>query len=245
MRIFNQFEKDLLKKLYRKSDSNLSLVCLFNFFKENIMINRAIKVDKDQRIITIHYHKEIDIIAPREILNFFSLIEYLDSNGLIIKTKNEWKNYDKEFISYNLETTSMKQFTPKKDKWNTNSLIPNFAITFPQGYYDKIKSIYNQDVFISSELNELINNNFKTIEHKTFYQSRLQTKLSSSALGLSLLTLILSWYVLYKSEYKPINFNQSQFNSLVKPLNQINLKMNELNENLILKPDSIHQKKGK
>jgi hypothetical protein len=242
MKIFNDFERSILKKLlveFRKNDVS---ICLFSFFKQNILINRAI-VNPDSeksKQITIHYNKDSDKNAPKEIFNFLTLIEYLEINSLIIKIKNDCKDYNNYFISYNLEDNHPNPILPRKGM-GTSTSIPNYSITFLGSYNEKINLIYHQDIFLSSELIELIENDFVSIENKSYRQSKNQTKLSFLALILSLLTLLFSIHIFNKSESKTLELNDIQFNKIQQPLNQINSKMDDLKKAVMIR-DTIKVK---
>ena len=231
MRVFNKFEKIILKKLLIEYDSDIVSVNLIDFFKQNVMIDRALRAPYDSQQITIHYNNDFDKKAPREIFNFFTLLEYLESQALIYKVKNI-NDYKGEFISRNLESLGTFQISPIKGKWDfKKNKLPNIAVTFLGGFIEKLKDINNQDIILSSELIELINDNFITIENKSYIETKRQTILSFSALGLSLITLIFSWYLLYKSENKSIRLEQTQIDNIIKPLNRINSKIETLNKN--------------
>lgn len=234
-RKYNEFEKKLLINLLDNTNYKSEPVNLLDFFKENILNYRALEIDEKGKWMSIHYNNVYDKNAPIEILNFLSFIDYLESNGLIIKFENIYARFNSNevFLSGNLVKEDSVSFIKAKKgvKFDLNKL-PNIELIFATGYYDKVKSFYNCDIFISPELVNLINNKFMTTELEIYKESKIQTYLSFTALGLALVTLFLSWYILYKSDKNEILINQEQIESLKKPMEQLVHIFDDINQNL-------------
>jgi hypothetical protein len=218
MRNFNSFEQKVLRHFYKKSKENEHLVHLFHEFKLLILENRGLWFEENQTFITFSYDRKKDLNAPKELINYLTLIDYLANEGLIVKMENEFTNYNpKDFFSYNLKVQD-GGIVPIKGKWNKESFIPQGSVTFPKIYLTKILSLSNQEIFLTADLEILIQENFQTNEMKTLNHTEKQTKLSFSALILSFLTLFLTWYLMLNPDRKQVNNNDDQ--SVITPIKE-------------------------
>lgn len=245
MRKFNAFEKKILTTLYHKSkeaESESQILILLNFFTEFVLHNRALSINNEKETMTFVYRKDEDQYAPKELLNFFTLIDYLKSTGLIISFQNNWFSEEPEkFLSHNLTNDGKDYVFPIRQKIQSNHKIPDYSITYPKGYYQKLRNLLQQQIMLSPALEHLIQEKFQTSEDKALKQSRVQTILSFIALGLSFLTLGLSWVLLEKSDNKEVILNQNQFDAISKKLSGVEVELDSINKTLNQSNDSISE----
>lgn len=238
MRKFNKFERGVLTKLlvnYKSSDFGIKPI---QFLIDTTLSNRTIRLDSRQKIITVGFNKDRDKNGPTEIFNCISLIENLEQNGLVFLTENTWHSLNTEFLSHNLDWDSSKSHIKPNDNWNKNSFTPNFYITFPKGYFEKLTKYYDVDMFLSSELIDLISNNFETLESKTFEQAKRQTNLSYIALLLSFVTLTATILISYFSDRNRVSSNESELKPIIYSLKSIEKELKINNDLLKEKRDT-------
>jgi|TARA_B110000240_G_C13364349_1_gene395391 hypothetical protein len=232
MRRFNNFEKTILKELYAQSkntEQNSKILVIIKFFVNNVLDNRALVIDNKQQIMTLVYDKENDENAIKEMTNFFSLIEYLRSNGLIISFKNDFLSSEPEsFLSKNLMNKENGSIFPIQKKIKSNKNIPNFSVTFPKGFYLKIFSLVQEQIQLSSDIEHLIENEFLTDSDKSFKQSQTQTKISYIALFISFITLVISWYLSIEANKNDITIKETQIDKIVLPIKSIERKTDSI-----------------
>lgn len=246
MRKFNKFERKVLTRLlekYKSSDFGIGIKPI-QFLKDTTLSNRTIRIDSRQKIVTVGFNKERDKNGPTEIFNCISLIENLEQNGLIFLTENSWHSLNTEFLSHNFDWDSSKAHIKPNDNWDKNSFMPSFYLTFPKGYFEKLTKYYDVDMFLSSELIDLISNNFETLESKTFQQAKRQTSLSYIALFLSFVTLTATVLVSYLSDRNRVIINKSELKPIISSLKSIDKELKNNNNLLREKRDTIVFKKN-
>lgn len=239
MRKFNKFERGVLNRLlqdYQSSDFGIKPI---QFLKDTTLSNRTIKLDSRQKLITVGFNKERDKNGPTEIFNYLSLIEKLEQNGLVFLTENTWHSLNTKFLSHNFDWDYSKSHIKPNDNWDKNSFAPNFQITLPKGYFEKLTKYYDVDMFLSSELIDLISNNFETLESKTFEQAKRQTDLSYIALILSLISLTATILISYFSETNRVSIDESKLKPIIFSLKSINKELKLNNDLLRDNRDSI------
>jgi hypothetical protein len=252
MRRFNNFEKTILKELYAQSkntEENPDILRLRKFFVDNLLDNRALVIDNKHQFITVVYDIENDKNAIKEIFNFFSLIEYLLSNGLIISFKNDFLGSEPEsFLSKNLMNEGKDSIFPIQKKIKSNKNIPNFSLTLLKSFYSKIFSILKEKIQLSSDIEHLIENEFLTDSDKSWKQSQVQTKISYIALFISFITLIFSWYLSIETNKNNITIKETQIDKIVLPIKSIERKTDSvfkiLNEQKNVKTKTNNKKKN-
>lgn len=236
MRKYNDFEKTILLKLdktIKEKEASAEILKILDFFIENILDNRGLFINNESKSMTLTYDKDKDQNASKEMINFFSLMDYLEKNGLIIKFKNDWLSSEPDkFLSKNLTNEGLDSVYPTKRTDGSNKNLPNYAITYPQGFYSKICSLMQFQIQLSPALEFLIQDNFETVQDKSFKQSKIQTYLSFLALGLSFLTLGFSWVLFMNSEKKEIVLSKTQINAITNPLKNIELKADSIEDRL-------------
>lgn len=192
---FNQFEKEILRQLLTESKNYHLGINLYEFFKKTTLVDRAIivpPIDKSKQI-TFYFNNNNDIDAPKEIINFLNLIDYLNEKRLVIKVFNDCRKEDLDFISYNLFRNERLSIIPNKEK-GISKYLPNFSLTALGSYNQKIRSIYQQDVLLTSDLINLIENNFETIEAKQLKEANIQSRYAIYTFVVSVIILCISLF---------------------------------------------------
>ena len=223
-------KKKILKELYAQSKSTgENLIVIIKFFVNKVLDNRALVIDNKQEIMTFVYDKENDKKAIKEMTNFFSLIEYLRFNGLIISFKNDFLSSEPEsFLSKNLMNKEKGSIFPIQKKIKSNKNIPNFSVTFPKGFYSKVFSLAQEQIQLSSDIEHLIENEFLTDSDKSLKQSQTQTKISYIALFISFITLGVSWCLSIEANKNDITIRKKQIDKIVLPIKSIERKTDSI-----------------
>lgn len=184
---------------------------LISFFIETILVDRAIVLNHSSKMATFSYNKENDQFATKEFINFFTLLDYLKNNGLIIEFNNEFLSpQPQDFLSNNLTKSDFNIINHTRKEGDSALIVTTFAITYPQTFYHKICELSSKQVQLNPSLEYFIKSSFVSIEEQALRQAKTQTYLSYSALGLSIVTLIISWLLQFQTNEKEIKLNDGQ-----------------------------------
>ena len=213
MRLFNEKEKLIIKKLVNESLYTLMYLPI-NLF-DDIFNSRNVGFDGNDMQL-VFPHKELDnqtrddeISIYNEILNRVLLIDYLEKEGLVyIVPVSSSINKQTEIGNIcRINTTSLK----------IDENIGNILL-----------KCMNHPIYISETLRNYVNNGFKSLEEQALYQAKIQTKNSQTQTLLSTIAVIIS--VIGTSIASIQSCCNNRQNSLI--VERVSLDINTMNNEL-------------
>ncbi|WP_286844129.1 MULTISPECIES: hypothetical protein [Sphingobacterium] len=207
MKEFNDFEKDKIRLLI-----NADKPCLGDFIADTVLVNSAVAIDRPMRTLVL-WHLKTDANKLDELFDTISLIEYLRREMLIFVHTNPVA-FQGVFLSNN---------------WNNDSNIPVDNILkheIPTNVYDLILEYINSFYHPTSDLKNLVEDNFETLERKQLNEALTQTKYSKGAFVVAILALIFTvGYSYFKDD--SLKFDKDQ----IIEIKDFIEKENEIREN--------------
>ena len=177
MRLFNEKEKLIIKKLVDTSSATLIYLPI-NLF-DDIFNGKNIGFDGNDMQLFFP-HKELDnqtrddeISIYNEILNRVLLIDYLEKEGLVYIIPPSSRVYEQTKIG---NICRINTISLKIDENIGNTLL----------------KCMNHLIYISETLRNYVNNGFKSLEEQALDQAKIQTKHSKTQTLLSTIAVIIS-----------------------------------------------------
>ena len=270
MRKYNQTEKDFLKLLVKINNEDAEFISYFlqkyYFTKQK---KSALIVLTTQKETLLYIKKEVfdDLFKrKKELINFINilhLIDYLKENRLISILENQQSHKINAHFLYedfnqptlhnnNLELNSQGLYidisNPNKIYDQKQKVIFE-AIKLDSNIYDSIMSNFFGLLFVSEDLKEYVNNDFKSTEDLKYKKAQIATWVS---IFIAFLFGLLGLYNPFeKNETKEYKLNKQQFETIIKQSQMINEnsikiihKMSQSKSNKIVetKTNGIHNK---
>ncbi len=213
MRNFSEFEKKIINKLIAIDPKNSNAG---TFIADTILENRGIKIEEEERIISLWYLKT-DKNAISEFFELISVLNYLEKNDLIFIHSNlERPIGTRDFLTKNIDQ-------PYFDSRNGDLM----SMPIPTDIFDRIVRYLRSYLICGTEIKVLVTNEFKTqeqIDHEAEMKEAIsQTRLSRyslyvafAALAFSFLSPLIFDSTIDKTQINKINTaDQAQVDNLV------------------------------
>jgi hypothetical protein len=241
MRKYNRIEKDFLKLLVKINNEDAEFLSYFlqkyYFTKQK---NSALIVLTVQRETLLYIKKEIfDDLSKRKkelikFINILHLIDYLKDNRLISILENQQAHAINAHFMYedfnqpklqnnNLQLNSQGLYIDISDPskiYDQNQRIIFEAIKLDNNIYDSIMNNFFGLLFVSEDLKEYVNNDFKSTEDLKYKKAQIATWVSIFiAFSFGLLGL---YNPFEKNEIKEYKLDKQQFETIIKQSKMIN-----------------------
>lgn len=207
MREFCDFEKEKIRQIVSFKQN-----CIGDFIADSILVDRGIIIDRPKSEISLLF-PNTDKSAMSDLFDLLSLIEYLESERLIFVHTNP-SPFAGNFLSSNWRyNAQINQITDL----NGNVMPPSTKIDIPTNVFDLIIKYVNTFFYPISELKQLVENDFETLEKKQLKESLTQTKYSKWAFYLALFALIftIGYSVFINSN---VQLDKQQYDDLIEKI---------------------------
>lgn len=236
MRKFNDKEKEIIKSIYNNYNKSTSGYVLFNVFYNELYSLGAFYCNGNF-VVDQAKQNEIRSIEIR-IMDVYSLLSFLERNGYILL----------EDSSLPTSACNIPNFIEKSIKCSLSKECGEF-----------IEKTRSRKLFITTKFIELVSNDFKTYEEIQLEEARKQTESASASLAeareqtekantqtylsiiavvLSVIAIIVSFFVSSKLDQEQFNTIQMKQNELIKTLNEIKISQID-NDSLIKKLNEL------
>lgn len=210
MREFDEFERELIRKLVNSENTNLG-----DFIADNILVNRGVKIDREEKKISLIYYK-LDERARNDLFDILSLLTYLEKEFLIFTHKNPTL-FKGDFLSSRALDTLVNDL---EQHTTVGGEIIEF--NFPTTLYDLMINYINTFYHPVSELKQLVENDFETFEKRQLNEALNQTKHSKNAFYVALGALVFTvCYTIFCNA--TVQLAEKQYNSLIENVNKMNI----------------------
>lgn len=207
MRDFSDFEKEKIRQIISFNNP-----CIGDFIADTILVDRGIFINRQTREISLLF-PNTDSSAMSDFFDLLSLIEYLESEGLIFVHTNPTP-FAGDFLSsnwrYNIEISQITDL-------NGNVMPLSTKIDIPTNIFDLIIKYINTFFYPISELKLLVENDFETLEKKQLKESLTQTKYSKWAFYIALFALAftIGYSVFFNSN---VQLDKGQYDNFIEKI---------------------------
>ncbi|WP_413998195.1 hypothetical protein ACMDB5_10420 [Flavobacterium sp. W1B] len=215
MRTFSEFEKKIITEIVKIDPKNANVL---TFITNSILQDRGIKIDEANKSISL-WHLNTDKDAVSEFFETVALINYLEKSDLIFLHSNSEQTVGtKNFASKNIDQNYL-------DTKKVN-LVDQ---PIPTNIYEHVKRYTGSYIFVGTELNILVKNNFVTLDEKRHVR---EIKIARWSLIIAFIALLFSFLSPFLFDTK---IEQKQIDSIRTDLLRINSSVDSLSVQVEMK----------
>jgi hypothetical protein len=216
MRDFSEFEKGIIKRIVSERDNKEFSIAVDIIIQEMEKVD-IIAIEWDKDYTYANFYGTDDRKSYTKVLDVISLLKFLEENRFI--------NVHMRDLDVNYSLFSHERYTKSGEFYwhrdgSTNTLITSY-MNFTKMHTNigrEIQQISKGIIYVSFALEDLVKNNFETIEQKQLIEAKRQTSYSRGALYASLLALILSLVSTIFTTCADTKIDNKQFNQIIQSI---------------------------
>lgn len=216
MRDFSEFEKDIIKRIVSECDNEGFSISVDIIIQEMEKVD-IIAIEWDKSYTYANFYGNIDAKSCTKVIDVIFLLKFLEENRFI--------NVQMRDLDENYSLFSHERYTKRNESyWRRdgstymlNTSYTNFT-NLHTNIGREIQQISKGVIYVSFALEDLVKNNFKTIEQKQLIEAKRQTRYSRGALYASLIALIVSLVSTIFTTCTNTKIDNKQFNQIIQSI---------------------------
>lgn len=222
MRDFSEFEKDIIKRIVSEYDNRGFSISVDIIIQEMEKVD-IIAIEWDESYTYANFYGNNDGKSCTKVIDVISLLKFLEENRFInLHMRDLDVNYS--LFSHERYTKSGELYWRRDGSVNTLITSYNNFTKMHTNIGREIQQISKGVIYVSFALEDLVKNNFKTIEQKQLIEAKRQTSYSRRALCASLVALALSLVSTIITTCTDTKIDSIQFNQIKQSIDKQHIK---------------------